>query len=295
MSTFSPIHHTRAGSVHFVHFRFFANGLPYLFVSEAVTDVASKIQRPFTVLRVVLDSGERLPCLVESATWLPVRVATRWAVRHRRYRVQSSTLVSNLRALSRLYTWAQRTAGFDLDDFLIAGKTLDSRQVESLASDLRSNTDGLPADTGAFDHRLSVVEDFLRWSLDSSNRGGGHPLTLSRLSAEQGRLRDIFRSLRIGGRPATRIQPLEESQVKAIRAAIGPQGSSEGGWSFPDVFAPHARLRNWLMFETALELGIRRGNCSSFVSILCPEEPTTACSFFDGLTIRTIPGHTSQR
>ena len=224
-----------------------------------MTDAAPKIQRPFTVLRVVLDSGERLPCLVDSTTWLPVRVGTRWAVRHRRYRVQSSTLVSNLRVLSRLYTWAQQTAGFDLDDFLTAGKTLDSRQVESLASDLRSNTDGLPADTGAFDHRLSVVEDFLRWSLDSCNRGGGHALPLSRLSAEQSRLRDIFRSLRIGGRPATRIRPLDESEVKAIRLAIGPQGSSEAGWSLPDVFAPHARLRNWLMFETALELGIRRG------------------------------------
>jgi hypothetical protein len=52
---------------------------------------------PFTVLNVLLDSGERLPCLVEAATWIPVRVATRWAVRYRRYRVQSSTLANNLK------------------------------------------------------------------------------------------------------------------------------------------------------------------------------------------------------
>jgi hypothetical protein len=63
--------------------------------------------------------------------WFPVRVGTRWAVRHRRYRVQSSTLVSNLRVLSRLDIWAKQTAGFDLDDFLTMGKVLDSRQVES--------------------------------------------------------------------------------------------------------------------------------------------------------------------
>jgi integrase len=224
-----------------------------------MVETAPSVQRPFTVLRVVLENGERLPCLVDSATWLPVRVGTRWAVRHRRYRVQSSTLVSNLRVLCRLYIWAKQTAEFDLDDFLTAGKVLDSRQIESLASELRSNTDGSPADTGAFDHRLSVVEDFLRWSLDSSNRGGGHPLTIGRLSAERGRLHDIFRSLRIGGRPANRIQPLEEHQIKAIRLAIGPQGSSSADWTFPEVFAPHARLRNWLMFEVALELGIRRG------------------------------------
>jgi len=224
-----------------------------------MAETATGVQRPFTVVRVVLETGERLPCLVDSATWFPVRVGTRWAVRHRRYRVQSSTLASNLRVLGRLYIWAKQTAGFDLDDFLTTGKVLDSRQVESLACELRSSIDGSPTDTGAFDHRLSVVEDFLRWSLDSSNRGGGHPLTIARLSAERGRLHDIFRALRIGGRPANQIQPLESHQIKAIRDAIGPQGSSPTAWTFPEVFAPHARLRNWLMFEVAFELGIRRG------------------------------------
>lgn len=219
----------------------------------------AETERPFTVLRVVLDNGERLPCLVDSGTWLPVRVGTRWAVRHRRYRVQSSTLIGNLRILCRLYIWAKEAGGFDLDDFLTAGKVLDSRQVESLASELRSHSDGTPADTGAFDHRLSVVEDFLRWSLDSSNRGGGHSLTIAGLNAERGRLHDVFRSLRIGGRPANRIEPLEEHQIKAIRRAIGPQGSSPSAWTFPEAFAPHTRLRNWLMFEVGLELGIRRG------------------------------------
>jgi hypothetical protein len=52
---------------------------------------------PHVVLTVVLESGERLPCLVDRATWIPVRVGTRWAVRYRRRRVQSSTLESNLR------------------------------------------------------------------------------------------------------------------------------------------------------------------------------------------------------
>jgi hypothetical protein len=69
---------------------------------------------PFTVFNVVLESGERLPCLVESATWIPVRVGTRWAVRYRRYRVQASTLANNLRALARVYVWARECAGYDL-------------------------------------------------------------------------------------------------------------------------------------------------------------------------------------
>src|SRR5260370_11908073 len=91
---------------------------------------------PFTVLNVVLDSGERLPCLVESATWLPVRVATRWAVRYRRYRVQSSTLANNLRALPRAYRWAQRTAVHALDTHLTHAQTLPNRAIHSPLSTL---------------------------------------------------------------------------------------------------------------------------------------------------------------
>jgi hypothetical protein len=79
---------------------------------------------PFTVLNVVLDSGERLPCLVETATWIPVRVATRWTVRYRRYRVQSSTLANNLRVLAHVYRWAREMTAYDLDDHLTGGKTL---------------------------------------------------------------------------------------------------------------------------------------------------------------------------
>ena len=77
----------------------------------------------FTVLNVALDSGERLPCLVETATWIPVRVATRWTVRYRRYRVQSSTLANNLRILAHVYRWARETTGCDLDDRLTRGET----------------------------------------------------------------------------------------------------------------------------------------------------------------------------
>jgi hypothetical protein len=81
---------------------------------------------PYKVLHLVLDSGERLPCLVDNATWLPTRVATRWAVRYRRHRVQSSTLADNLRILCSMYTWARIVCQLDLDDYLTAGKLLRS-------------------------------------------------------------------------------------------------------------------------------------------------------------------------
>jgi len=127
---------------------------------------------PFTVLNVVLDSGERLPCLVETATWIPVRVATRWAVRYRHYRVQSSTLANNLRILAHVYRWARETTEYDLDDHLTHGETIRGREIESLANSLRVKASNPTLDTGAFDHQLAVVEDFPKWSLDSENRGG---------------------------------------------------------------------------------------------------------------------------
>src|SRR5437879_9400156 len=89
------------------------------------------------VLTVVLESGERLPCLVDRATWIPARVAIRWAVRYRRYRVQSSTLENNLRTVGRIYEWAERVGGFDLDDYLTSGKTLTARHIESMALHFR--------------------------------------------------------------------------------------------------------------------------------------------------------------
>src|SRR5690554_4858219 len=92
--------------------------LPFSFSMED-TDLMRQ-EDSLSVVQLVLDSGERLPCLVETATWLPVRLATRWAVRHRRYQVQSSTLKSNLYSLKKLYEWAWYTAEIDLDQYLLS-------------------------------------------------------------------------------------------------------------------------------------------------------------------------------
>ncbi len=46
-------------------------------------------QPPLTlaIIHLVLDTGERLPCLVDAHTWLPLRLPMRWAVRYRRYQL----------------------------------------------------------------------------------------------------------------------------------------------------------------------------------------------------------------
>jgi len=234
---------------------------------------------PFCVLRLVLDSGERLPCLVDHETWLPTRVATRWAMRYRRYHTQSSTLAGDLRILGSLYTWARTSGGFDLDEYLTQGNILTPRQIEAFASTLRlpesfmdtnikglrpvQNAPGVSSpliDAGTFDHYLSITEQFLMWSLDNMNRGGLSRLTLEQLTAERAQLGYLFQSLRIGARPSERMEPLEEQEITQIRQTIGPTCETQGRWVFPKhIFSEYTRLRNWLLFETALELGVRRG------------------------------------
>ncbi len=242
------------------------------------------IPAPHTVIHLKLDSGERLPCLVDSETWIPARVATRWAVRYRRYRVQSSTLANNLRALRQVYNWAKTVGNFNLDDFLTTGGILDARQIESLAFYLRTGGEAIVAGiilpTGSsqqperfpspstFDHQLAVAEDFLIWALDSANRGGTSSLTLEQLYAHRIRLSEIFRSLRVGAAQSRRKEPLTDEAVKRIREVIAPETDQQGRLLTNDKgsllfassrFSKGTELRNWLMFETALELGLRRG------------------------------------
>jgi hypothetical protein len=107
---------------------------------------------------------------------------------------------------------------------------------------------------------------FLIWALDSMNRGGCSVLTLEQLSAERAHLNYLFASLRMGARPFETMEPQEDQEIVSIRQAIGPTREGKGSWIFSkQVFAEHTRLRNWLMFEMALELGIRRGELQNIV------------------------------
>jgi hypothetical protein len=251
-------------------------------------------EKTFSVLHLVLDSGERLPCLVDAATWIPVRVALRWAMRYRRYRVQSSTLAANLRVLAKVYHWTQEIAGFDLDDLLTQGRTLQNREIESLGRSFRGAS-AQELDTGAFDQHLAVLEDFLKWSLDSENRGGRRSLELAELAQERNRIGLILHSLRSGARAADRIEPLEDADIQAIRNSISPRRDAKGVLTFPKAFSPHTRLRNWLMFEVASNWGYAGASFSSCGWTLCQEEPMMAFAYCGARTIRMMHGPRSLR
>jgi len=216
-----------------------------------------------TIVQLVLGSGERLPCLVESDTWLPVKLATRWAVRHRRNQVQASTLRSDLYSLKKFYKWARSVAGLDLDQHFLDDQRLTARQIESYAAYLRedvANQSSGIVNPHTYNKHLFVCEAFLKWVLYPENRGGHTEQTFTDLAHERAWLTYLFRSLRMRHHSGKRIQPLTGEEIAAIRAAIGPQRDGARSWYFPNSrFTSQTALRNWLMFETALELGLRRG------------------------------------
>jgi integrase len=191
-----------------------------------------------------------------------MRLATRWSVRYRRYRVQSSTLADNLRILGKMYTWAWTVGGFDLDDFLISGNVLSAFQIQSLAEYFRMPKEAfLLLGASSFDHYLEVTEEFLKWALSNSNRGGHSPFTtLEQLTSAYTQIEMIFETLHIGANTSQRIEPLTNEEIAAIRKAIAPTQNDNKEWGFPEnSFSKYTRLRNWVMFEVALNLGLRRG------------------------------------
>ena len=195
---------------------------------------------PHVVLTVVLESGERLPCLVDRTTWIPVRVGTRWAVRYRRYRVQSSTLESNLRVLGRIYEWADvvRRSIWTITSpaATVSIPVRSSRWFCTFtreAKALRPLSEAMPERSII---TLSVAENFLKWALDSDNRGGVRTLTLDELSAQRAHMEQVFRSLRTGTKQSQRIQPLSEQELASLRRVLAPKTEAGRDWVFPKVF-----------------------------------------------------------
>lgn len=213
-----------------------------------------------TLVHLTLSTGERLPCLVYETTWLPVKMATRWAVSYRRQRVQASTLANDLFILGKLYTWAWEIGGYDLDEHLLHGQLPDAREFESLVAHLREQ--GQPKGETAVispntvNKYLGSIESFLVWSLDYACP----PLSLEQRRGRAWQLAVTCRSLRYRGNPSRRKRPLSEAEVATVRVTLSPQWDDIGRWYFSENgFTPSNALRNWLMVEIALQLGLRLG------------------------------------
>jgi len=239
---------------------------------------------PYQIIPLVHASGERLPCLVKRASWLPLRLANRWAVRYRRYRVQSSTLTHNLNVIAQLYNWADQIAGLDLDDYLVGGNRLTARQIESLAAHLRNAQVEGVVRASTYNNRLTIAENFLIWALYPANRGGDTDLSLDQLTRERDQLRWLFHSLRMRQQTSLRRQPLSDTEIQTIRRLLQPIQAPGQNWQFSgDGFSPSVALRNWLMVEVALQLGLRRGE---ILKLRLDSLPRGAN---DGILVRRLP------
>lgn len=214
-----------------------------------------------TIIPLVLTTGERLPCLVYTATWLPVKLATRWVVSHRRQWVQSATLRDNLYAIRRLYNWAAHEAQIPLETVLLQGETLSPRQLEDLGGHLRaaSRARKVPVvSPNTVNKALYAIEDFLLWAWDHATYGQPYAQHTGRYMLRF-QLTEALHSLRYPSYPSRRYLPLSDTDVRAIRMTLAPHSPPNGSSVFPKTFSATNALRNWLMVEMALELGLRIG------------------------------------
>jgi integrase len=114
----------------------------------------------------------------------------------------------------------------------------------------------VPATT--YHRRLTAVLHFLDWALRWDNAGSpqfiGDDEHVRFVWLAQQRFREWGAE-----RPlpeALTPEPLQPLDVHFVRRALGTD--EFGRWHYHDVFLPETRLRNWAMFEMAINYGLRR-------------------------------------
>lgn len=255
-----------------------------------------------------------MPILVESDTWIPARLATRWVLLHRRLRSASNTLRNNLFTLKQVYCWAKGKE-IDLDELLLTEGAISRAHIKSLVTELqdyrsaRTRSKLLPAmKKGVYaerlniigriaearvavpiDYDLTVIEDFLSWAADPVNSGVKPGFPLKTISTEQlnstiNTIRATLDAYKVGTPSSRRPEPLNPQELTSLQHAIAPVRTSTKGTSaallFPRTpWEPVTCLRNWLMFGIALQCGLRIGEILKLtiedVNSLTPGGPVT--------------------
>jgi integrase len=247
--------------------------------SPAEAPTAATIERSpaFQVLPHVMSTGERFPVLVRASTGIPPRLPLRYAFARRRLGGPEK-LRSSLRSLAPLYAWYERVLGIDLDEHLLAERPINTAHLERALRDVagsRAAARGAPESSVGSDgerlapfsprshnRRVAVWEDFLLWTLQPKNwvsAGGDREFSSVRVEAQRQAREELiafFSHTRMPAGQCGRRKGLTQAELEVVEAAIGPD---ENG-SYRSVgFAPECRFRNWLMYQTARWLGLRRG------------------------------------
>jgi len=225
----------------------------------------------FRVLPLTLNTGEILPTLVDSFSWIPVRVATRWVVRRRRWRSMPSTLTNDLRSLALLYTWAKSALERELDDLLEDGQTLTGIQIQDILTFLRVGGCVVNIDRATISgsntvaRHASVIRDFLKWAVDPASQGRSQRVSFDQIRYQRLCLDEVFHAATRQSGTSGRIRPLTAEEVARVDRLIGPHRKEDGNLKLPlqfvtaNPFRAATRLRNWLLYGIAIQCGLRRG------------------------------------
>lgn len=227
--------------------------------------------RRFRVLPLTLDTGEVLPTLVAASSWIPVRVATRWVVRRRRWRSMPSTLANDLRAIGLFYSWASGALDRDLDDLLEDGQPITGMQIQDLLAFLRVGGHVVEIDRATISgsntvaRHASVIRDFLKWAVDPTSQGRSQMVSFDEIRYRRACLDEAFHAVTRQSGASRRIRPLTEEEVARVDRLVGPRRKDDGCLIVPlqfpasNPFRSETRLRNWLMYGIAIQCGLRRG------------------------------------
>ncbi len=221
----------------------------------------------WTVERLDIN-GEELSMLRHTLSWAPAPLALRYMLRTR-FALSPSSLFSDLRGICNLYNWAEATPGIgNIETFLTAGGALNKNDLLQLVTQLRrqhavgSSISNRPKEvtgivsTRVFNLRLFAVRYFLEWSMEPSNHGGSDSIDDDALEAQIAQMVRVIESNSLSVSGSRRREPLTPIEIQLIRRAIAPNEFGE----FPrGVFTKCTRHRNWVMFESAVNLGARKG------------------------------------
>jgi integrase len=228
-------------------------------------------QRRFRVVPLTLDTGEVLPTLVGADSWVPVRVATRWVVRRRRWRSMPSTLANDLRSIGLLYSWAGSALERDLDDLLEDGQPITGMQIEDLLAFLRVGGHVVDINRATISgsntvaRHAAVIRDFLKWAVDLTSQGRPQMASFDEIRYRRACLDEVFHAIARQSGASRRIRPLTEEELTRVDRLIGPRRKDDGGLIVPlrfsdsNPFRIETQLRNWLMYAIAIQCGLRRG------------------------------------
>lgn len=250
-----------------------------------------QLNADFSVRTVLLESGERLPMLIENATGVPLFEPTVYSLMELRARNRAAaTIEQALRAVMVLHVTLARL-GIDLAARLAERQLLQTGEIEAVMRACRypltalwdesysaapykagaSRGRGLeryrmklvraPAvdeevDPGTLAIRLYYVRDYLRWRVDRQMlKLSGSPTGSEQLASLCNTvLRAFANRVPISRQDLmTARQGLSEQALARLKEVIQP-ASSDNPWK-----GGRARERNALIVRWFLELGLRRG------------------------------------